>query len=162
MFICCGVKYSKNDPNTFWCIESALISPCTKKNVGNSPVKKEVVDILHCKKNDCSKIKIFRYGKPNKDYILLETEELSGKKARQFLEKTAKYRTILPSQYPCKFVKSQKFIPMSYGYATDKEHLRMRYLSEDGYSSETIYSPLKITKLWQEFEISQKNYMSFT
>ena len=70
-----------------------------------------MVDILHCKKNDCSKIKIFRYGKTEKNYILLETEELSGKKARQFLEKTMYSRTLLPTEYPHKIVKSQKFIP---------------------------------------------------
>ena len=79
-FLCCGVKYSKNDPDTYWCIDTDVLEKPTKKTIKNLKVLKEKVEILTCKKNGCTKIQIFRYGHFKGKLQLLERpEELKGK-----------------------------------------------------------------------------------
>lgn len=61
-FVCCGVKQSLSDPETYLYIELDLIKKFTKKEVKGQKVAKETVETLTCIKNHCRKVQIKRYG----------------------------------------------------------------------------------------------------
>ena len=173
-FVCCGVKYSKRDPSTYIYISSFDVSPVTKKyvnlNINNQSkkivVKKELVDVLNCIKNGCTKIKIKRYGIFKGRYQLLEVEDmknnirtgvfdLTTKKeiikhpANEFLEKTKNIRTRLPQICPLKRVPYSKHIPLSYGKVLSSTTQRARYINEQGWqnNSKVIKLPVILEKL---------------
>lgn len=115
-FLCCGVKYSKKDPETYWCIETDLIKnfAFTKKNINGDKVYKEIVETLICKKHGCMQVHIKRYGKFKGSYKILEIEKLSGDKAALFLIETEKFRINQPQVCPIKSVPYAKHLPYVY------------------------------------------------
>ena len=64
-FCCCGLVYSTNDPETYWCIEKYKMRTPSIEKVGGFKVEKELVYALFCKKNGCLKLEIHRYSKEN-------------------------------------------------------------------------------------------------
>lgn len=134
-FVCCGIKYSKNDIETYWCIDTDINKPVQKKFVGNNRVVREVVDSLTCKKNGCLKVKIFRYGIFRGKRKLLETECLSGLKASEYLQATEKVRIRQPLACPIQSVPYSKYIDYAYGKVLDSTTQRARYLNEQDWAS---------------------------
>ena len=134
-FLCCGVKYSKNDIETYWCIETDITNPIQKKYVGNDRVFKEVVDTLTCKKNGCLKVNITRYGKIKGRKKILEVEKLSGKKAFEYLSETANVRISQPQICPMQKVPIKKKNDFKYGQVIDSTTQRARYLNEQDWAS---------------------------
>ena len=135
-FLCCGVKYSKNDPETYWCIETDINKPVQKKYVENHRVIKEIVDILTCKKNGCLKVKISRYGTFKGKKKLLEVENLSSKKAAIYIQETFNVRQRQPIVCPIQNVPIRKNNDFKYGKVIDSETQRARYLSEQDWASD--------------------------
>ncbi len=146
-FFCCGVKYSKNDPETYWCIDTDIINAPIKKNVNNKRVIKEVVDTLTCKKNGCLKVQITRYGHDKGKLRKLEVEELKGNRALDFLKETSKIRIRQPLKVPLVSIPKQSKNDFVYGKTLDRETQRRRYLSEQGWaSSEKLISKVRFIK----------------
>lgn len=146
--ICCGVKYSKNDPKTYWCIETDLLKPVQKKYVNNDRVVREVVDSYTCKKCGCLIVIVTRYGVLRGRKKLLEKEKFTGVKAFEYLETTAKVREPQPMSCPLQPVPFSKYIDFRYGKVLDSETQRARYLNEqDWASNEKIKAICKVTKL---------------
>lgn len=143
-FYCCGLKYSKNDPETYWCIDTYLNKIIQKKYIEKKKVLKEVVDCLTCKKNGCIKIQIFRYGTEKGKNILLEKEELSGKKASKYLADTISIREKQNQICPTKTVPIRKNNDFKYGKVLNSTTQRIRFLNEQGWAEkEKIHSPVK-------------------
>lgn len=143
-FICCGIKYSKNDPDTYWCIDTDINKPVQKKYVGNDRVVKEVVDSLTCKKNGCLKVKITRYGILRGRKKILEVESLSGRNAFDYLEATANVRERQPLACPMQSVPFSKYIDYCYGKVLSPTTQRARYLNEQDWASkDVIKTPVK-------------------
>lgn len=138
-FVCCGVKYSKNDPETYWCIDTDINKPVQKKYVGNDRVIKEVVDSLTCKKNGCLKVNITRYGKFRGKRKLLEIERLSGEASAKYLQETADVRERQPLSCPMQNVPFSKYIDFKYGKVLDSTTQRARYLNETDWADEKKY-----------------------
>lgn len=144
-FLCCGVKYSKNDPDTYWCIDTDILEKPTKKNFKNLRVIKETVDVLTCKKNGCVKIQISRYGRLKGKLQRIELEELKGKKAQDYLEQTSKIRIKQPARVPMINIPQGNKSDFVYGKVIDGTTQRIRYLNEQGWaSSEVIKSKVKV------------------
>ena len=134
-FYCCGLKYSKNDPETYWCIDTYINKPVQKKYVGNKRVLKEVIDCLTCKKNGCLKIQIIRYGTFKGKKIQLEKEELSGKNAAQYLADTVNSRQKQEPVCPIKNVPIKKKNDFVFGKVINSTSQRARFLNEQGWAS---------------------------
>ena len=146
--VCCGVKYSKNDPNTYWCIETDINSPVQKKYVEKEKVAKEVVDTLVCKKCGAQVVIINRYSKLKNSFKLLEKERLSGKKAKEYLNKTINVRKRQKMSCPIKKVPYAKHIDLCYGKAINDTTQRARYVNDLGWGTkETYSSPITIKKI---------------
>ena len=144
-FLCCGVKYSKNDLNTYWCIDTYILNTPSKKLVNNRRVVKEVVDVLTCKKNGCVKIQISRYGQVKGIKKRLELEELKGKMAQEYLELTSKIRIKQPVKVPAVNIPITSRNDFVYGKTIDGFTQRIRYLNEQGWASnEKIISKVKV------------------
>lgn len=133
-FVCCGIKYSKNDPQTYWCIDTFINKPVQKKSVGQQKVVKEVVDTLTCKKNGCIKVNITRYGKFRGYNKLLEIENLSGHQAVEYLQKTINSREKQPLVCPVKNIPQAKNIDLCYGKVINSTTQKARYLNEKGFA----------------------------
>ena len=142
--VCCGVSYSTNDPETFWCIEKYGMNSFSKVVVGGVEVRKELVYSLRCKKNGCSKIEIHRFSA---DGVLLEAEKLNGHKARRFLKITAANRYPIKQECP-PIQKYSTNIPLVYGKTVNGFTQKTRYITEEGWASEKkIYSPVRAYRL---------------
>lgn len=145
-FYCCGVRYSTNDPDTYFCIEKYSSKKPIKQVIGKQKIKQEDIYFIYCKKNDCIKTYIFRYsitrsGKKK----LIEKEVISKRKAS--LEFKAKYLNNLKyKQIPMPFYKSlkqSKTIPFVYGKVTGSQTQQRRYIDESGYADyECINTPV--------------------
>ena len=147
-FYCCGVKYSKNDPDTYWCIDTYINQPIQKKVVNNKKVSKEIVEVLTCKKNGCTKVQVKRYGKINGSENILEVEEFSRKKAARYLENTINIRVKQPSVCPSKKIPYAKKNDFKYGKAINSFTQRIRYLNEQGWASDKkIVAEVKTYKI---------------
>lgn len=145
--ICCGVVYDTDDPQTYWCIQKYIFTRLSKKSVNGLRVAKEIVYVLVCSKNGCTKLELHRYGSSDESR-LLEKECYSGRKAIRFLKDTSDTRKAVPQICPIKVVSHSKRIPFVYGKAIDAYTQRGRYMSEDGWDArEAFYSPVKIFKL---------------
>ena len=144
-FLCCGVKYSKNDPETYWCIDTDILEKPTKKTVKNIKVLKETVETLTCKKNGCTKIQIFRYGHYKGKLQLLERpEELKGKKAEEYLQMTSKIRIRQKQKAPLVNIPQASKNDFVYGKVINATTQRIRYLNEQGWASgELIESKIR-------------------
>ena len=156
-FICCGIKYTKNNPETYWCLQTDVIKPqavknevikqiqdnvtknmhsCDKKyksrefikkSVNGKKVQKEVVESLICKKCGCHKIKITRYGINKKR--LEEPEVFGGYEVTFYLNELLKLGVskILPQIEPFEAIPSAKNIPFVFGSAISPTEQRKRY-----------------------------------
>ena len=146
-FLCCGVKYSKNDPNTYWCIDTDIIEPALKKYASGAKIKKEIVETLTCKKNGCLKIKISRFGIVKGQNTLLEIQELKGKEALQYLKDTSSVRKRQPLTCPLKKVPVKNKNDFIYGKVINSVTQRARYVNEQGFAdNKKIISECRIYK----------------
>ena len=144
--VCCGVKYSKKDIDTYLCIESGINIPVQKKYVGNEKVSKEVVDNVICKKCGCNIVEISRFGKLRGNYKLLERERLSGIRAVEYLEETKEIRQRQRLSCPIKRVKYAKHIDLCYGKSISATKQRARYVNDLGWGSSEIYEAIPTCK----------------
>lgn len=135
-FVCCGVKYSKNNPDTYWCIDTYLNKPVQKKSINNQKVIKEVVEALTCKKNGCIQVRITRYGKFRGFNKLLEIENLCGQNAVDYLQKTIKIRDKQPVTCPVKSIPYSRHIDLCYGKVINSTTQKARYLNEQGWADD--------------------------
>lgn len=142
--VCCGVVYSTNDPETFWCIEIYGVNPVSKEIADGKRVEKEVVYSLRCKKNGCAKIEIHRFDQQG---VLIGVQKLNGYKATRFLAQTAAFRYRIRPKYP--FVqKYSKNIPLVYGKAVNSYTQKFRYVTEEGDSAvEKVFLPVRAYRL---------------
>lgn len=118
-FYCCGLIYSTEDPETYWCIQKYNIKTPVKPLWDNKKVVKEIVYTLCCKKNGCLKVEVHRYTKENGCLQLLEPQKMSGDKARKFLERTKDMRIRQVQSCPYQKISYSKKIPWVYGKALD-------------------------------------------
>ena len=148
-FVCCGVKYSKNDPETYWCIETDTIKIFTKKKVKDNKVCKEIVETLICKKNGCLQVHIKRFGQSKGRFKILEVEKLSGDEAALFLINTESIRLRQSQICPIKMTPFSKRIPLCYGKFISSTTQRARYLNEQdwGFNSKVMYCECKVSKI---------------
>ena len=154
-FLCCGVKYSKNDIETFQCIETDLIRNFTKKKIGESKVVKQVVETLLCKKCYCNgKMKVLTVEKLQDNIHTGKIDPKTGNEiilnaATDFLMQTEKIRIRQPQKEPVKRIPFAKNIDLCYGKVIDNYTQRARYINEQGWghNSEKIHSGCKIEKL---------------
>ena len=152
-FLCCGVKYSKNDIETFQCIETDLIRNFTKKKIGESKVVKQVVETLLCKKCYCI-MKVLTVEKLQDNIHTGKIDPKTGNEiilnaATDFLMQTEKIRIRQPQKEPVKRIPFAKNIDLCYGKVIDNYTQRARYINEQGWghNSEKIHSGCKIEKL---------------
>ena len=143
-FLCCGVKYSKNDPDTYWCIDTDILTKPTKKTVKNYKILKETVEILTCKKNGCTKIQIFRFAHVKGKLRNIDTEERKGKWAQEYLKETSNIRIRQRQKAPLVNIPQSSRNDFVYGKAINATTQRIRYLNEQGWAStEIIKSKVK-------------------
>ncbi len=141
---CCGVIYSTQDPETYWCVRKDIMKQSSKTEINGIDVAREVIYTLICKKNGCTRVEIHRYATSEENH-LIEKESFSGKKALKFLESTVDVRISQPLKCPYQKVPTSKRVPYVYGKAIDDETQRARYISEEGWASDKlIYSPVKV------------------
>ena len=149
-FLCCGVKYSKSDIETYWCIKTYLIKNFTQKRIKNKKVSKQIVETLLCKKNGCTKVhnKFFERS-ANGKFKILEVERISGDKALEFLKNTETIRIHLPQIEPFKAIPMSKNIDICFGKVIDSQTQRARYLNDKGWQhgSKNIHVPCEVLKL---------------
>lgn len=155
-FHCCGLDYSTNDPETYWCIETYNMKQPSLKKIGMYKVDKEIVYALFCKKNHCCQVKIIRYGNIDGISKILEIKKLNKVNSQSFLERTKDMRIRQPQCCPIKSVPTAKNIPWVYGKTIDAHTQVARYLDESGnrdvfknnkWVPEIIKSTLKMYKL---------------
>ncbi len=154
-FVCCGVLYSTNDPDTYWCIETYIMKHPTINIIGGKKVVKEIVYTLACKKNGCLKLEIHRYHKSNGKLKLLATRTLIGEQAKKFLENTKDMRIRQPQCCPIQPQQYSKTIPWVYGKTIDGETQVARYLDESG--NRNIFKDQK----WQS-EVMKSTIKTYT
>lgn len=149
-FFCCGVKYSTNDPQTYFNIEKYRTKKVLKKFVGNKKVQHEEIYFIHCKKNDCIKTYIRRYSTPASTRQSLIEEEIINKKktSLQFKSEQLKnldYVSITAPVY--RLAPQSKTVPFVYGKVEGSTTQRRRYLNETGYADYNCLSmPINIYK----------------
>ncbi len=141
--VCCGVKYSKNDPETYWCIDTDVNRPIQKKYVGSDRVIKEIVDSYTCKKCGGLIVTITRYGTLRGRKKLLERERLSGIEATNYLTATANVRERQPLSCPIQSVPYSKYVDFRYGKIIDSTTQRPRYLNECDWAGDKIKNECK-------------------
>ena len=157
-FYCCGLVYSTQDPETYWCIETYHLKKPVDDIIGGKRIVKQIIYTLCCKKHGCLKLELHSYEKDKKTGALklVMTQAIKGEGARVFLERTKDMRIRQPQCCPIKPVTGSTTIPWVYGSA-GKEKQVVRYFDESGNrqvfkgkekKSEVIYSPVKILKLW--------------
>ena len=136
--VCCGVKYSKNDPETYWAIDTDINKPIQKKYVGSDRVVKEVVDSYTCIKCGCLIVTVTRYGLLRGHKKILEKEILKGTAATDYLQATAKVRERQPLSCPIQSVPFSKYIDYQYGKVLSPTTQRARYLNEQDWASKDV------------------------
>ena len=133
-FLCCGIKYSKNDIDTYYCIETDIIKNFTRTKIGENRVTKQIVETLYCKKNGCVKLHNKFFGRnKNGKLKLLSVERLNGESAVQFLKETEHIRKRQPQVEPVKLIPQAKKLDMCYGKVIDGTTQRARYINELGW-----------------------------
>ena len=158
-FYCCGLVYSTQDPETYWCIETYHLKKPVDDIIGGKRIVKQIIYTLCCKKHGCLKLELHSYEKDKKTGALklVMTQAIKGEGARVFLERTKDMRIRQPQCCPIKPVTGSTTIPWVYGKPIGRERQVVRYFDESGNrqvfkgkekKSEVIYSPVKILKLW--------------
>lgn len=134
-FYCCGLVYSTQDPETYWCIETYALKKPIDNIIGGKRIIKQIVYTLCCKKHGCLKLEIHSYEKDKATGVLklIMTQAIKGEGARRFLEKTKDMRIRQPQSCPLKPVINSKKIPWVYGKAVGQNKQAARYIDESGY-----------------------------
>lgn len=157
-FYCCGLVYSTQDPETYWCIETYHLKKPVDDIIGGKRIAKQIVYTLCCKKHGCLKLELHSYEKDKTTGALklVMTQAIKGQGARVFLERTKDMRIRQPQCCPLRPVAGAKKIPWVYGKATGKDTQVARYVDESGnrqvfkgqsWQSEIIKSQIKTTYL---------------
>ena len=131
-FYCCGLVYSTDDPDTYWCIDTYNMKQPSIDIIGGKKIAKEIIYTLMCKKNGCFKVDVYRYYDDFGVLKVLETRHLKGKDARKFMESTKDMRIRQPQCCPIKKVRYSKNIPWVYGKTVDNNTQVVRYMDESG------------------------------
>ena len=128
---CCGVVHSTTDYNTWWCFDRYRL----KKNPQDCPdglkIKYEIIYVLSCIKNNCTKLIIQSFGGKTK-IKKLDEKELHGKAATNSLKEYQNKLSKMPLSPPYKRIYSSKKIPAVYGKVIDFETQKRQYLDESG------------------------------
>lgn len=131
-FYCCGLTYSTQDPETYWCIETYILKRPVDAFIGNKKIVKQIIYTLFCKKNGCTKLELHSFAHVNGTLKLVCTQAMKGKGARAFLERTKDMRIRQPQCCPLKKVQYSKKIPWVYGKTIDSQTQVARYIDESG------------------------------
>lgn len=126
-FLCCGIKYKKNDIETYWCIETYTVKPLIKRFVNNQRVFSETVETCICKKCGLQRIQIKRFGRKNSRKCLLEVEELKGNEADIFLIENQEKLKLQPQVCPTPLIACTTTMPAVCGFAISPEKQRAKY-----------------------------------
>lgn len=154
-FSCCGIVYSTNDVETFECIEKDVITSPTVREYNGKKITKEIVYTLSCKKNNCTKIKVYRMGLSKFGQSkALETIEMSGLSAITYLQETELIRKRQAQICPLKPIPSCKTIPFVYGKVISATEQRPRYINETGYRD--IAKAAIIEKIYWDENLKRK------
>lgn len=131
-FYCCGLVYSTQDPDTYWCIETYNLKRPIDKFVGGKKVYKQVIYTLCCKVHGCTKLELHSYAKENGVLKRICTQSIKGSGVTVFLEKTKDLR--VKQQQVCPYSKIQygKKIPWVYGKIVNSTTQVVRYIDESG------------------------------
>ena len=129
---CCGLVYSTQDPNTFWCIETYNLKKPIDNIIGGKRVYKQVLYTLCCKVHGCTKLELHSYTKENGVLKRICTQSIKGAGAITFLERTKDLRVKLPQVYPYSKVQYGKKIPWVYGKTINSNTQVVRYIDESG------------------------------
>ncbi len=159
-FYCCGLVYSTQDPETYWCIETYHLKKPVDDIIGDKRIVKQIVYTLCCKKHGCLKLELHSYerDKTNGALKLVMTQSIKGKGALTFLERTKDMRIRQPQCCPLKPVLGATTIPWVYGKSAGKEKQVVRYFDESGnrqvfkgqkMTAEVIKTPVNIYKIGQ-------------
>ena len=136
---CCGIWQSTNDVDDYIFFDKYTVKPFIKEMVGNFKVTQEIVYCHSCKVCGALTVNIVRKGKMLNKKTILETEELKGKQAIDFLTATADRRFFVEIPNPAKPpVHYSKFIPLVYGKKIDAFTQRKRYLNESDWSDKFV------------------------
>ena len=131
-FYCCGLVYSTQDPETYWCIETYHLKNPVDDIIGGKRIYKQIVYTLCCKKHGCLKLELHSYGKVDGVLKLLYTQSIKGQGAITFLERTKAMRVRQPQCCPLKVYQYSKNIPWVYGKAVNSTTQVVRYFDESG------------------------------
>ncbi len=129
---CCGLVYSTQDPETYWCIETYNLKHPIDDIIGGKRVYKQVVYTLCCKVHGCTKLELHSYTKENGVLKLIFTQSIKGAGAMAFLERTKDLRVKLPQVCPYSKIQYAKKIPWVYGKAVNSTTQVVRYIDESG------------------------------
>lgn len=131
-FYCCGLIYSTENPETYWCIQKYILKKPSVDIWKGKRVEKEIVYTLCCKKNGCLKIEIHKYTNESGILKLFDKQPLKGAAAVTFLERTKNMRVRQPQCCPLRKVQNSKKIPWVYGKAVNSDTQVVRYMDESG------------------------------
>lgn len=156
-FYCCGLVYSTQDPETYWCIETYHLKKPVDDIIGGKRIVKQIIYTLCCKKHGCLKLEIHSYEKDKTTGALklVMTQAIKGEGAKVFLERTKDMRIRQPQCCPLRPVSGARTIPWVYGKSAGKDKQVVRYLDESGnrqvfkgqkMTSEVIRTPVNIYK----------------
>ena len=159
-FYCCGLVYSTQDPETYWCIETYHLKKTVDDIIGGKRIVKQIIYTLCCKKHGCLKLEIHSYEKDKTTGALklVMTQAIKGEGAKVFLERTKDMRIRQPQCCPLRPVSGATTIPWVYGKSAGKDKQVVRYLDESGnrqvfkgqkMTSEVIRTPVNIYKSGQ-------------
>ena len=129
---CCGLVYSTQDPNTYWCIETYDFKKPIDNIIKGQIVYKQVLYSLCCKVHGCTKLELHSYGKENGVLKLICKQSIKGVGAKTFLDKTKDLRVKLPQICPYTKIQYDKKIPWVYGKTINSTTQIVRYIDESG------------------------------
>lgn len=133
---CCGIWQSTNDVDDYIFFDKYIVKPILKPMVNEFKVLQEIVYCHSCKVCGALTVQIVRKGKILGKKTILETQELKGKKAIDFLAQTANRRYFTEIPNPAKPpVHYSKFIPLVYGKKINATTQRKRYLNESDWAN---------------------------
>lgn len=126
-FLCCGLKYNKNDIETYWCIETYVVKPNTQKYVGDYRVFSETIEICICKKCGCQLLIHKRFGRQNGRKKLLQALEFRGEAADLYILQHQEKMKLQPQICPMPLIASATSLPSVYGFAISATKQRAKY-----------------------------------
>lgn len=154
-FYCCGLVYSTQDPDTYWCIETYHLRYPIDDIIAGKRVHKQVVYVLCCKVHGCTKLEIHSYTKENGVLKLIYTQSIKASGVTAFLEKTKNLRIKQPQICPYSKIQYAKKIPWVYGKTINSTTQVVRYIDESG--NRQIYRRGKIISETIKAEVKERN-----